>query len=157
MLTLLGMDKIKQKLTYKLLIFFAHVLKSIGVEIPAVFAVCGIIKKGKKILAIDLSYRKGLALPGGKVEREESLEKALKREIKEETGADVKSLKYFTSFALPKSYLTGLTACFKVELKNTKLTSSEEGKPIWVTPKEFTKRASYKDNKYFVEKYFEKN
>lgn len=126
-------------------------LQYLGFDIPPVTAVCAIIKKGNKILAVDLSYKKGLALPGGRIEREESLEEGLTREIREETGCEVDSIEYFTSHALRGVNLVGLTVCFKVNLKDyAKLKSSEEGIPVWVTPKEFLKKASYKDNKYFV-------
>lgn len=149
------MKDLKYKLSLQFIKLLAEIVKYLGFEVPPVVAVCGIIKSKSKILAIDLSYRKGFALPGGRLEREETLEEGLKREIKEETGCETQSMKYFTSFALKKGNLVGLTVCFEVKLKSGyKLKSSGEGIPLWLTPKEFIKTASYKDNKFFIKKYF---
>ena len=43
----------------------------------------------------------GLALPGGKVEEGESIEKALVRELKEETNLDIISMKQFHTYSEP--------------------------------------------------------
>jgi len=54
-------------------------------------SVKGIIKKGEKYLVL---YRgKSPILPGGRVEKGETLEEALIREIKEETSCDVLEIK----------------------------------------------------------------
>lgn len=149
------MKDIEYKLSLHFIKFLAKIVKYLGFEVPPVVAVCGIITKDKKILALDLSYRKGFALPGGRLERGESLEECLAREINEETNCDVRSMKYFKSYSLLKGTLVGLTVCFEVTLENIKnLKGSEEGEPVWITPKEFVKTASYKDNKFFIQKYF---
>lgn len=59
-----------------------------------VFAVCAVIKDGDKILSVSRksSDKLDLGLPGGKVEKGESPESALKREVLEETGLKVKNL-----------------------------------------------------------------
>ena len=66
-------------------------------NIQEVTAVVGIIQKGNKYF-IQQRPSKGLLadlweFPGGKVEKGESLEKALKREIKEELNTEVIQLK----------------------------------------------------------------
>ncbi|OQX81995.1 MAG: hypothetical protein B6D56_00985 [Candidatus Omnitrophica bacterium 4484_70.1] len=69
---------------------------------PHLDVVAGLIKQGDKIL---ISQRKendtfGLLweFPGGKIEEGESLEEALKREIKEELGVEIKSKKLIHTF-----------------------------------------------------------
>lgn len=149
------MKDLKSKILITLLKLVNHIFGKFGIDIPPVVGVCAIIKKGEKILAIKLSYRNGLALPGGRLNREESLEKGIAREIKEETGATVKKLSYNQSFALKKDNLVGLNVCFDVELENyNNLTPSNEGEPIWVTPAEFVKRSAYKDNAMIVKRNF---
>jgi ADP-ribose pyrophosphatase YjhB (NUDIX family) len=61
---------------------------------------------GKKFLGIVLVERKfppfGWAFPGGFVEQGESLEKAVVREAKEETGLDIEIEKQFHTYSEPK-------------------------------------------------------
>lgn len=54
--------------------------------------VTGILIENNKILIVQqkLSESRAWSLPGGRLERGESLEQGLKRELKEETGLDVR-------------------------------------------------------------------
>jgi|GEM_PF-4226974 len=72
-----------------LLKFLPPLIKIAGFQPPSVAAVCAIIEKDDQILTIDLAYKQGLSLPGGGVNAGESLEEALKREIKEETNLEL--------------------------------------------------------------------
>jgi len=71
------------------------------------FCVAAIIRKGNKILLVherrDKPYEKCkglLSLPAGKVEKGESLEEAVKREVKEETGLSVISSRFVSALFL---------------------------------------------------------
>lgn len=62
-----------------------------------------IIEVDKKIVLIERKYPpSGWALPGGFVEKGESLEEAAVREAKEETGLDLTDLRQFHSYSDPK-------------------------------------------------------
>ncbi len=62
-----------------------------------------IIEVDKKIVLIKRKYPPlGWAIPGGFVEKGESLEKAALREAKEETGLDLKNLKQFHAYSDPE-------------------------------------------------------
>ncbi len=71
-------------------------------------AVDGIIKvfNGQKLRGIVLIERKnpplGVALPGGFVEIGESVEDAVKREMKEETSLDIEIVRIFNVYSDPK-------------------------------------------------------
>lgn len=75
------MKTLKYKLSLQFIKLLVEIVKLLGFEVLPVVAVCGIIVKDKKILVIDLSYRKGFALPGGGLEAEETLEECLTREV----------------------------------------------------------------------------
>lgn len=61
-----------------------------------------IIKIGKKIVLIKRKYPpKGWALPGGFVEKGESVEQAAQREAKEETGLELRNLEQFRVYSNP--------------------------------------------------------
>ena len=50
--------------------------------------------KGEIFLAKSYKWRNKWAIPGGHVERGESLKSAVKREVKEETNLDVKNIEF---------------------------------------------------------------
>ncbi len=66
--------------------------------------VAAIIKEGDKVLTTQMekSGDRYYVLPGGKVEIDENIEEALKRELKEETGIEIKdySLAYLRELKL---------------------------------------------------------
>lgn len=129
--------------------FFADIL---GFKLPPVLSVFGIIKNGKKILALNLSYKKGYALPGGLAEINETLEEALKREIFEETGLNISESKYFKSYKTKKRIYAVTSVCFLVKTSGA-IKSSFEGEIKWVTPEEFYANSAYDDNKMAIRDY----
>lgn len=70
-------------------------------KLPRV-AVDAIIADGKKILLIKRKDERGWALPGGLLEYGETTENAIVREVREETGLDVKALRLFGVYSEPE-------------------------------------------------------
>jgi ADP-ribose pyrophosphatase YjhB (NUDIX family) len=58
--------------------------------------------QGSVLLVLQAAGQKLWTLPGGKVRRSESLERALKREVREETGLTVKAAVYLQIYDRPK-------------------------------------------------------
>ena len=127
--------------------------KLLFIESPPLFSVAALIEKGGKLLFLNLSYQKGLGLPGGIVQEGETLEETLKREVLEETGLKVTKSMYFSSVI--GSY-KGIPTASVVFLADTlgKLKSSEEGELVWMRPKDAIGKLFYKDSATaVVEKY----
>ena len=97
-------------------------------------------------------------LPGGKLEKDESLMDALKREIKEETGLEIKDDKEFISdytFERPNEDLTlGLTFLVKAIEDNVILNKQEYDKSTWIFPHELDNYDYLKFIKPEIEKAF---
>jgi 8-oxo-dGTP diphosphatase len=73
--------------------------------------------EGDVLLVRQTAGQKLWTLPGGKVKRNESLERALKREIREETGLTVTAVNYRQMFDRPKR--GAITVLFAVSVKRT--------------------------------------
>ena len=116
------------------------------VDTPPLVSVAAIIKKKKKVLVIDLSYMDGYGLPGGVVQRGETLDDALAREIKEETGLEVVKLEYWRSYTSSIKGLPQLAVIYIVVAKG-KLIKSREGKPVWAFPNAVIDNSAYGDTK----------
>ena len=97
-------------------------------------AVDGLIIKDKKVLLLKRAifpYKNYWILPGGHVKYGEKVEEALKREIKEETGLDVKIKKLIGVFSDPKRDPRGhiISIAFLVEpIKDEKIKTNFEAK-----------------------------
>jgi ADP-ribose pyrophosphatase YjhB (NUDIX family) len=68
--------------------------------------------QGSLLLVRQTVGQKLWTLPGGKVKRNESLERALKREVREETGLSVRATEYVQMYDRPKR--GAITILFRV-------------------------------------------
>jgi ADP-ribose pyrophosphatase YjhB (NUDIX family) len=71
--------------------------------------------QGSLLLVRQTAGQKLWTLPGGKVKRGESLERALKREVREETGLSVRESEYVHMYDRPKR--GAITILFRVLVK----------------------------------------
>lgn len=129
-------------------IFYKKIPQKLGLPVPprpTTSVLC--VNKGK-ILVINISYKKGLTLPGGGTRIGESFEKAAKRELFEETGLTGYDLKYFASFGSNNEYPAS-NVVFTAKVKG-KLKNSIEGRPLWADPKIIVKELVYSDNRQAV-------
>jgi ADP-ribose pyrophosphatase YjhB (NUDIX family) len=126
-----------------------------AVEFPPIPSVGAIIKKGSKILFVDLSYLNGLGIPGGIVQSGETLEEALKREVHEETKLKVKEITYFGSEKSSYKGISTVSTVFLVKVSGTEK-SSEEGKLVWLEPRKAMGRFAYKNTEAIFAKYMKK-
>jgi 8-oxo-dGTP diphosphatase len=100
-------------------------------------------------------------LPGGKLEEDESLFQALKREIKEETNLEIEDNKeYIHDYIFPrpnKDLTLGLTFVVKATNDNISLNKNEYDDFVWITPKELEKYDYLEFIKKEIDKAFKKN
>ncbi len=102
----------------------------------------GIIIRDKKILVVRKKGTDTFIIPGGRVEKEETSEQTLKRELFEELKVKVLSLKYFGVFTEPAAFEKDTLVeleIYNVMIIGEPLTSSEIKEYKWVDN-------SYKDN-----------
>lgn len=102
---------------------------------------CAIIQKGNKILLTkrNIFPEKGKwCLPGGHIGIGETASKSLKREVKEETGLELKKakfIKYYDEF-LPKLKTSAILLVFTGEIKGKEKTNNEVIEMKWFTKDE---------------------
>lgn len=143
------MKKIKFLIKRFVLVTFAGlVYKYVPIRFPPVPSVSAIITKGKDILVVKLTYKNGYEIPGGVLQKGESFQEALVREVYEETGLKVKSFKYFGSYKANDDHPV-VNNTYVVKAVGT-LRDSKEGTPMWVNPKEIFPQLVFSDNKQAV-------
>lgn len=93
-----------------------------------------LLEDGDKILLQDRVKTDwhGYALPGGHVEKDESFLDAVKREMKEETGLEIRNPRLVGLKQFPIDNGRYLVVLFKATEWSGEPTSSEEGKMEWV-------------------------
>ena len=125
-----------------------------------IFAAGGIVWKqtpeGCKIAVIHRSRYDDWSLPKGKLIKEESWEDAAVREVKEETGCDVR----ITGFAGPVTYQVKGTSkivlffCMEALRESLFTDSSEVKEVLWLSPEEALGRLDYEGEKALLSKPF---
>lgn len=143
------------KLRALLLLFLTKILAKIFfVEVPPIISVTALVRKGGKLLFIDLSYMKGVGFPGGVVQKGETLEEASKREVFEETGLTVVNSRYLGSEKADYKGFPVVSAIYLVDTTG-KIRHSEEGRVFWLEPKKALGKMAYKDSDKTLKRYLE--
>ncbi len=109
-------------------------------------------KKTKRILITRETGDTKYEIPGGRLDLNESIEKSIKRELKEELGLDCKGLKfqyiYSEEFVHMRESVPHFMLTFLVDLTDAHVKSLqrsyEADKMVWVD------KRSYKKYKYYV-------
>ncbi|HRU38924.1 MAG TPA: (deoxy)nucleoside triphosphate pyrophosphohydrolase [Candidatus Goldiibacteriota bacterium] len=105
----------------------------------AVIVLGAIIEKDGKVL---LARRKSGSMagkwefPGGKLERGETEEQCLVREIREELGVDIETAGFFGESFFESSGRAMILKCHKARLLSGKITLKDHDKAEWVAPEE---------------------
>ncbi|MFA7223105.1 MAG: NUDIX domain-containing protein [Bacilli bacterium] len=83
----------------------------------------------------------GINFPGGHVEYNESLEESCIREMKEETGLELKNLEFVGVYEwnIIKDHIRHLAILYKSKDYSGELISSNEGKMLWIKPENLNK------------------
>jgi len=97
--------------------------------------------RGKMLLAKSSKWKNRFTLPGGHIELGESIEEALKREVKEETGLEIQSVRflnlqeaiYSEEFHEPKHFIFLDFLC-ETQTTEVKVDTEELQEFIWVEP-----------------------
>jgi len=126
--------------------------KLLFVELPPTVSVTGIILRDGKILCVDLSYYKGLGLPGGLVTKNEEARAALTREIFEETGLSITQATFLGTASAAFRGISGLPLVYQVETSG-EIRASEEGNLLWLAPEAALPRLVYPNNQLAMKRY----
>ena len=115
------------------------------------------ITKEKKLLMAYHSYYKihNYTILAGFVEAGESLEEAVRREVKEEVGINIKNIKYFASqsWPFPNSLMIGFTA--EYESGEIKVDEEEILKARWFEKDEIERRSKISISSWLIDDFLD--
>jgi 8-oxo-dGTP diphosphatase len=114
----------------------------------------GVIVEGDKILLIYRKKTDDYSFPKGHIEIGEKAEETLIREVKEETGLDIKILKPLTDiiYEYPEGDGKVRVKMFLTSLAGGKLTGEFDGDELlWAPINEVSEKLSYGNNRDFFE------
>ena len=121
-------------------------------------------KKGEILFFSAPKWDNALTLPGGHIDIGETIEEAVIREVKEETGLDIINVEFVSliEFVNDKRFVNGIRHIVglnhKAEVKDEsqKVVLNEEGlEYIWLKPEDVIKNERVlSDNKEIVKEYF---
>jgi 8-oxo-dGTP diphosphatase len=100
-----------------------------------------IVQKGKLLMLKGQGYKE-LWTPGGKIDPDESDEDCLRRELKEEIGAELLNMKFFKKYSAKSFYSNHITKqrVYIASLKGYKITPQAEIKDfVWLSKNDFEK------------------
>lgn len=83
---------------------------------PVIYGVRVLLVKEGRVLLIRHTYRSGWHLPGGGIQRRETVETAARREVREETGAEMGQVKLMGIFANFEEGFSGHNILFASEV-----------------------------------------
>ena len=121
-----------------------------------------IFHNGKILLIKSWKWGNRYTLPGGHVEFGEKLKDAVKREVKEEVGIEVNSIKFLNlqeainskEFSLPKHFIFIDFIC-KAKSSKVKINKKEVQDYLWVTPEKALNLNIDSFTKKTIKKYLE--
>lgn len=105
-------------------------------ELVELTNMCMIYKDGKVLVQNRVGAWPGIAFPGGHIETRESIVDSVIREIKEETGLDIKNVKLCGVKQWFKKDVRNICFMFKTCDFSGELKSNEEGENFWIEESE---------------------